>query len=101
MSAYMPGPGDRATWGPVTSTYDPRAESGAVTFPAEIGNARADVMVTAEVWNFGAHPMGDILRVDLGCVDILDALVDSQIVEIEKAFEKWDYKTRMEACCYE
>jgi len=80
---------------------DPRAAYVEVTFPAIIGISRAEVEVTAEVWNFGAHPMGDILRVDLGCVDILDALVDSQIVEIEKAFEKWDYKTRMEACCYE
>jgi len=89
MSYYTPGPGDQATWGPVTSTCDPRAEAAAVTFPACIGNGSADVEVTAEIWNFGAHPMGDILRVEYKGEDVMDLLTDAQIVEIEAAFEKW------------
>jgi len=89
VSYYTPGPGDEATWGPITSTNDPRAASFELTFPAVIGMGRDDVEVTAQVWNFGDHPLGEILRVEYEGVNILKTLDDSQFQDIEKSYDNW------------
>jgi len=89
MQTVKVGPGDEATWGAITSRADPRAAYFELTFPAVIGIGRADVEVTAEVWNFGAHPLGDILRVEFLGVNIIDALEDAQFQDIEKSFENY------------
>jgi len=89
MQTVKAGPGDEATWGPITSRSDPRAACVDVTFPAVIGIGRVDVEVTAQVWNFGAHPLGEILRVEFLGINIIDALEDSQLKAIEKSYEEW------------
>jgi len=92
VSYYTPGPGDEATWGPITSTSDPRATYFDITFPAVIGIGHVDVEVTAEVWNFGDHPLGEILRVEFLGINIIEALDDSQFQDIEKCYEDWTAK---------
>jgi len=89
MQTVNAGPGDEATWGPITSRADPRADCSKVTFPARIGNDNVVVEVTAEVWNFGAHPLGEILRVEFEDIDILKTLVDTQMQDIASQFEEW------------
>jgi len=71
---------------------DPRAAYVEVTFPAIIGISRAEVEVTAEVWNFSDHPLGEILRVEFLGINIIDALDDSQFQAIEKSYEDWTAK---------
>jgi len=68
---------------------DPRAAYVEVTFPAVIGISRADVEVTAEVWNFSDNPLGEILRVEFLGINIIDALDDSQFQDIEKCYDNW------------
>jgi len=89
MQTVKVGPGDETTWGPIISRSDPRAAYFELTFPAVIGIGRADVEVTAEVWNFGAHPLGDILRVEFLGINIIDALEDVQLKAIEKCYNNW------------
>jgi len=89
MQTVKAGPGDEATWGPITSKSDPRAACHDVTFPAVIGIDRADVEVTAQVWNFGDHPLGEILRVEFLGINIIEALDDSQYEAIEKCYDNW------------
>jgi len=69
---------------------DPRAAYFEVTFPAIIGISRAEVEVTAEVWNFSDNPLGEILRVEYAGVDILETLDDSQFTDIERSYETWE-----------
>jgi len=80
-----PGPGDSATWGAVTSSSDPRAESGNITFDAKIGMGDVDVTVTAEVWSFGQT--GEIQSVIWNGMDVIELLDGPQIERLEQEAE--------------
>lgn len=83
--SYLPGPGDQSTWGAVTSSRDPRAESGSITFDAKVGMGDVDVTVTAEVWSFGET--GEIQSVMWNGVDVTELLDGPQIERLEQEAE--------------
>jgi len=79
---YMPGPGDSVTWGPVTSSADPRSQCWTFEFTAIIGMGCAEVEVSIEFYD--DEPDGVIYLVDYQGVDITPTITDETDTSIRK-----------------
>jgi len=79
---HMPGPGDSATWGAVTSSSDPRCVSWVFPFTAYIGIGNAQVEAAVEFYD--DDPEGVIEFVLFNGVDILDTITDATCDDIRR-----------------
>jgi len=70
----LPGPGDEATWGPVTSSSDPRSQSWLFQFYTTIGIGNAEVYVELEFYN--DEPSGMLYGVWFEGLDITSTITD-------------------------
>jgi len=76
------GPGDSVTWGPVTSSADPRSESWTFAFFATIGMGSAIVDVRIEFYD--EEPDGMIESVVFEGTDIATTITDETEASIRK-----------------
>jgi len=70
----LPGPGDEATWGAVTSSSDPRCVSWTFEFDTTIGIGNVDVHIEIEF--YGDEPSGVLEHVWYDDIDLSPTITD-------------------------